>query len=119
MVDKIIKIPKWQFETINNALRLTHRINNCHTKETAFDREVVKAYEYSKSALAEPSSVTQANELSPLVSNRISILSKRIHRLEDMYADICEQYSMWSYQAVRCDKIIKKANDELVALYGC
>lgn len=53
------------------------------------------------------------------VSNRISILSKRIHRLEDMYADICEKYGMWSYQAERCDKIIKKANDELVALYGC
>ena len=52
------------------------------------------------------------------VSNRISILSKRIHRLEDMYADICEEYGMWSYQAERCDKIIKKANDELVALYG-
>lgn len=71
MVDKIIKVPKWQFETINNALRLTHRINNCHTKETAFDREVVKAYEYSKSALAETSSVPQANELLPHVSNSV------------------------------------------------
>jgi hypothetical protein len=59
------------------------------------------------------------NTVSPLVSNRISILSNRIHKLEDMYADICEQYGMWSYQADRCDKIIERANNELVALYGC
>lgn len=51
--------------------------------------------------------------------NRISILSNRIHRLEDIYADICEEYGMWSYQAERCDKIIRKANDELASLYGC
>jgi RNA binding exosome subunit len=57
------------------------------------------------------------NEAEGNASNRISILSKRIHRLEDMYADICEKYGMWSYQADRCDKIIKKAIDELVALY--
>ena len=53
------------------------------------------------------------------ISIRISILSKRIHRLEDMYADICKEYGMWSHQAERCDKIIKKANNELVVLYSC
>ena len=69
MAEEMVIIQKWKFKTIENALRLTHRINKCSTKETAFDREVVKAYDYAKSALAEPSSAPQANELLPLVSN--------------------------------------------------
>ena len=39
---------------------------------------------------------------------RISILSKRIYRLEHMYADICEEYGMWSDRAERCGIILKK-----------
>ena len=71
MAEEMITIPKWKFKTIENALRLTHRINNCSTKETAFDREVVKAYDYAKSALTEPFSVPQANELFPHVSGSL------------------------------------------------
>lgn len=73
MAEEMITIPKWKFKTIENALRLTHRINNCSTKETAFDREVVKAYDYAKSALEEPSSVPQANELLPHVSDTVCL----------------------------------------------
>jgi hypothetical protein len=49
---KIIQIPEWQFKHIENALRLTYRINKCASKETAFDREVVKAYDFATAALA-------------------------------------------------------------------
>ena len=52
---KMIQIPEWQFKHIENALRLTHRINKCASKETAFDREVVKAYEFAFRALTESS----------------------------------------------------------------
>ena len=51
MAEKIIQIPEWQFKKIENALRLAHRICNCNTKETAFDREVVGAWKYAKEAL--------------------------------------------------------------------
>jgi hypothetical protein len=53
------------------------------------------------------------------VSNRISILSKRIYKLHNIYADMCEKYGMWSSKADRCYDIILKANEELAALYGC
>jgi hypothetical protein len=71
MAEEMITIPKWKFKTIENALRLSHRINNCSTKETAFDREVVKAYYYAKSALVEPSRLPQAHELLPHVSEML------------------------------------------------
>lgn len=51
-MEKMIQIPEWQFKHIENALRLTHRINKCASKETAFDREVVKAYQFATEALA-------------------------------------------------------------------
>ena len=51
-MEKMIQIPEWQFKHIENALRLTHRINKCANKETAFDREVVKAYGFATEALA-------------------------------------------------------------------
>ena len=51
-MEKMIQLPLWHFKTIENALRLTNNVCNCHTKETAFDREVTKAYEYAKRALA-------------------------------------------------------------------
>lgn len=47
----MIQIPKWQFKHIQNALRLSHRINGCAGKETAFDREVVKALDFATTAL--------------------------------------------------------------------
>lgn len=50
-MEKMIQIPEWQFKYIENALRLTHRINKCASKETAFDREVVKAYGFATAAL--------------------------------------------------------------------
>lgn len=61
---------------------------------------------------------SKENTILPHINNRISILSKRIYKLKNMYADICEQYGMWSYQSDRCDKIIEKANNELMVLYN-
>lgn len=51
-MEKMIQLPEWHFKTIENALRLTNNVCHCQTKETAFDREVVKAYDYAKCALA-------------------------------------------------------------------
>ncbi len=51
-MEKLIQIPEWQFKKIENALRLTSNTWRCHRRETAFDREVTKAYEFAKDALA-------------------------------------------------------------------
>lgn len=73
-MEKMIQIPEWQFKHIENALRLTHRINKCASKETAFDREVVKAYGFSTEALANVS--TSENSLHKhFVSQRSELLA--------------------------------------------
>lgn len=69
----MIIIPKWKFKTIENALRLTHRINNCSTKETAFDREVVEAYDYAKCALAEPSNENSGLNIPVIIESEAAV----------------------------------------------
>jgi len=49
--EELISIPKWKLDTIENALRLTNNIYHCYTQETAYDREVTKAYTYAKDFL--------------------------------------------------------------------
>jgi len=51
-MEKMIQIPEWHFKHIENALRLTNNVCSCYKKETAFDRELVKAYGFAKEALA-------------------------------------------------------------------
>jgi hypothetical protein len=51
-MDKITQITLWQLHDVENALRMTSMLYKCHTKETCFDREICKAWDYCKSALA-------------------------------------------------------------------
>jgi len=46
-----IVIYKYQLKAIENALRLTVNIYRCDTKETCYDRQVMKAQEFVKEAL--------------------------------------------------------------------
>lgn len=43
-------IPMWQLVKIQNALRLTNNIYECHKKVTAYDRVVVEALEFCNEA---------------------------------------------------------------------
>lgn len=47
-MERNVVIPEWQFKIIEDALRLTVNVCKCNTKETAFDRIVVKAYGFAK-----------------------------------------------------------------------
>ena len=49
--EEMINIPLWKFKEIYDALRLTNNIYKCHTKETAYDRQVMQAYGYVNEAL--------------------------------------------------------------------
>lgn len=71
-MEKMIQIPEWQFKHIENALRLTNNIYHCHTKETAFDREIVKAYDFAKCALAN-AETSDSNCNKPHVTNCVAL----------------------------------------------
>ncbi len=50
---KELKILKFQAEVIQDALRLVININNCASKKTSFDRDVMAAKEYIDNVLDE------------------------------------------------------------------
>lgn len=52
--EDVIVIEKWKFAEIEDALRMTSNIHKSKTKETAFDRSVIKAYEFCTEALSSP-----------------------------------------------------------------
>ena len=48
---KKIEIYEFQLKTIQEALRLTIRINECSDKKTCFDRQVMQAKGFTDNAL--------------------------------------------------------------------
>lgn len=48
---KMEEIKLYQLKTIQEALRLTSKMHNCSSNETAFDRTVTKAKKFVENAL--------------------------------------------------------------------
>lgn len=82
----MIQLPEWHFKTIENALRLTNNVCHCQNKETAFDREVVKAYDYAKCALANISTSEKdlrvCSVIVPVSDSRICLSGKEFSYCE-------------------------------------
>ena len=51
-MEKIIQIPEWKMKQIEDTLRLANNIHHSQSKETCFDRQVCKAWDYAKEALS-------------------------------------------------------------------
>ena len=49
--EEFVKIPKWQFENIEDVLRMANNIHHSHLKETCFDRCIWKSWGWARKAL--------------------------------------------------------------------